>query len=490
MTALAALGCAAHAQSFAGFDDFAGGDAKWSYAFRAPALTVGTNGKLNFTGSVLEFTKAADRGSYLLGWGGGGMAASYTTSWVAEITATNHNQPESGAFSSVGFEVAISPTAYTEVTLENSGGTSRVRTETNSATTGVASATASTNTDVRLRISWDATARTLTVSYSFDAGASYATLRTLPITDWPTQPTKGFYFELMGYSVSAAAIPAGQMQIDNFSVTAAPADYPRLSNLSARNLTAEGERTLILGFSVAGEGTRPMVIRGISDTLGSAFGVPNVVGDVDLALYTGTTNLATATGITAGMSDAFRRVGAFSIAATTTDATMVRSLPAGAYTVHVVPAPTSTRREGAAMIEIYEDGRYGTRFNNVSARTQLGSDPLIVGFTVSGDRTTRVLIRAIGPGLMPFGVTNAVTDPKLSVVRMSTGATVAQNDNWSTATGVSDAVAATGAFGVPAGSKDAAVVVDLDPGSYSVLIGKTDPTAGVVLAEIYQVPTP
>lgn len=491
LTAAATAG----AQTFTGYDDFSGGNAKWAYSFRAPALTVGTNGVLTFNGSVLEFTKGADRGSYLLGWDGDGpagnasrLAASFSTSWVAEIAATNRHVPEAGAFSSVGFEVAIAPNAYTEVTLENSGGVTRVRTETNSATGGVASVVVPTNVDVRLRISWDAAARTLTVSYSLDAGASFNTLRTVPITEWPTLPTNGFYFELMGYSVAAAAIPAGQMQIDNFSVTAVPADYARLGNLSVRNLSGEGDRTLIVGFSITGEGTRPIVTRAISETLGRVFSVPNVLTDVDAVLYgSGATALTTATGISAGMSAAFQRVGAFQLDAGTTDAALLRSLPPGTYTVHAVPAASSTRREGNALVEIYEDGRFGTRLSNLSARTQMGSEPLIVGFSVSGPEAARVLIRAVGPGLAPFGITNFVADPRVSVVRMSDGQTIAQNNDWGTAAGVSAAATATAAFGLTSGSKDAALVLDLAPGSYSVLVEKSDTTTGIVLAEIYQV---
>jgi hypothetical protein len=493
--ALAAVG---HAQTFAGHDDFSGGDARWAYFFRAPALTTGTNGILTFNGSVLEFTKGANSGSYLLGWDGDGSAtvnasrlpASYTTNWMAEISATNRHSPERGAFSSVGFEVAVAPNAYTEITLEKSSdGLTRVRTETNSATTGTASAVVPTADDIRLRIAWDATAKVLTVSYSLDAGATYSTLRTVPITEWNVQPTGGFYIELMGYSVAAAAIPAGQMWLDNFSVTTVPADYARLGNLSVRNLTAEGARTLIVGFSVEGPGARPLVIRGISETLGRVFSVPNVLTDVDLALYSSNnTLLRTTTSVAAGSSAAFQRVGAFALDAGTTDAGAVVQLTAGTYTLHAIPAATATRREGNALIEVYEDGRLGTRLTNVSARTELGTEPLIVGFYAAGPQRTRVLVRAAGPALAAFGITGFVTDPRISVVRMSDGVTVAQNDDWgSAAAEVSAAAGATGAFALPAGSKDAALVLDLEPGNYTVRLQNATTTSGIVLAEVYQV---
>lgn len=495
---LAALaGCLtthAVAQTYAGYDDFKGGDAKWAYSFRPPYLTTGTNGVLSFSGSRLDFTKSAGLGSQIIGWDGDGIAgnttsrlpSSFTTSWVAEISVTNLATPEAGAFSSVGFEVAVGPTAYTEITLQKLGGQLTVRTETNSATTGVASAAATATTDVRLRIAWDAAARVLTTSYSFDAGASFATLRTIPIAEWPTLPTAGFYFELMGYSSSAAAIGAGQLAINHFSVTPVPADYPRLTNLSVRNVTAEGDRTLIVGFSVAGEGTRPLIIRAVSETIGRVFGVPGVLADVDLALYAGNTTIGTATNVSAGMSTAFGRVGAFLLDPTTTDAATLRAVTAGTYSAHAVPAPGATRREGATLLEIYEDGRLGTRLTNLSARTQMSNEPLLVGFAVGGTQRARVLVRAAGPALAAFGVGNAVADPRIALVRMSDNRTIGQNNDWSTAAAeVTAAANATGAFAFAPGSKDAALVLDVEPGTYSAVLESADNTSGVVLAEVY-----
>ena len=461
-----------------------------------PYLTTGTNGVLTFNGSALEFTKGTGMGSQIIGWDGdpastaSRTAASFTMSWVAELTPVLRHQPDPGTFSAVGFEIAVGPNAYTELTLQRfTDGVLRVFTETNSPTTGIARVTVPDTADVRLRLAWDAAARLITVAYSFDGGASYATLRTVPITEWNVQPTNGFQFELMGYSTSPGAIPAGQMQLDNFSVTAVPADYPRLSNLSVRNLTADGARTLIVGFNVEGPGTRPLVVRAVSETLGRVFGVPNVLGDVDAALFTGTARLATATGLGAGASLAFQRVGAFPLDSTTTDAALVTRLTAGTYTVHALPAPTSVPREGAALIEVYEDGRLGTRLTNLSARTELGAEPLIIGFNVSGTTKSRVLIRAVGPGLGAFGLTGLAVDPSLVLIRMSDNQTIAQNEDWSTnAAAVSAAATATGAFPLTPGSKDAALVVDLEPGAYSARLQNATSAAGLVLGELFQVP--
>jgi hypothetical protein len=498
VAAALAVPTAVRAQAFAGHDDFNGNDAKWAYAFRVPYLTVGTNGVLRFNGSTLEFTKGAGMGSYIIGWDGDGIAnnsisripASFTTSWVAEVTPILLHQPDPGTFAAVGFEVAIAPNAYTEVTLQRAtDGILRVFTETNSPTTGIARVVVPDGADVRLRLAWDAASRIITVAYSFDGGASFATLRTVPITEWPIQPSGGFQFELMGYSTSPGAVPAGQMQLDDFSITTVPPVYSRLGNVSVRNLTADGDRTLIVGFTVDGAGSRPLVIRTVSETLGRVFGVPNVVSDVDLALFAGTSRVRTAAGVGAGLAAAFQRVGAFPLDATTTDAAIVASLTAGGYAVHAVPAGGAVRREGAVLVEVYEDGLRGTRLTNLSARTELGSEPLIVGFVVNGTQPARVLVRAVGPGLGAFGLTGLASDPRLTLIRQSDGATIAQNDDWGTAAGnLTAAFASSGAFPLAAGSKDAALVVELAPGAYTARLQNATAVDGVVLAELYQLP--
>lgn len=492
------LAASAAAQTFAGHDDFSGTNAKWAYSFRVPYLTDGANGTLNFNGSVLEFTKGAGKGSQIIGWDGDNtpgnpisrIEQSYTQSWVADITPVMRHQPGPTAFSAVGFEIAVGPTAYTEVTLQRfTDGILRVFTETNSPETGIARVTVPDTADVRLRLAWDAAAKIITVAYSFDAGATYSTLRTVPISEWGVQPTTGFQFELMGYSTAQEPIGPGIMQLDNFSITTVPANYARLGNVSVRNLTAEGDRTLIVGFTVDGAGTRPLVIRAVSETLGRVFGVPGVVSDVDLALYSGSTRIRTTAALAPGVAAASQRVGAFALDPTTTDAAVAAQLFPGSYTVHAVPAAGATRREGAALVEVYEDGLAGTRLTNLSARTELGAEPLIVGFVVSGTEPARVLVRAVGPGLAAFGLTGFASDPRLTVIRQSDGAIVAQNNDWGTATGdVAGAITRSGAFALTAGSKDAALLAELPAGAYTVRLENATTTPGIVVAELYQVP--
>jgi hypothetical protein len=123
---------------------------------------------------------------------------------------------------------------------------------------------------------------------------------------------------------------------------------------------------------------------------------------------------------------------------------------------------------------------------NVSSRgvVQAGDGAMIVGFAVSGS-ARRLLVRGIGPGLAAYGVNGALADP---VVKIYQGERlVAENDDWSGAAATSTAAQATGAFALSATSKDAALVLTLEPGGYTVVVSGANQGSGVALVEVYEV---
>ena len=78
---------------------------------------------------------------------------------------------------------------------------------------------------------------------------------------------------------------------------------------------------------------------------------------------------------------------------------------------------------------------------------------LTAGFVVRGPGTKTVLIRAIGPTLGAFGVTNVLADPKLELYR---GTDLLQtNDNWNGTELLANSFTQVGAFPLPATSEDA-----------------------------------
>ena len=122
------------------------------------------------------------------------------------------------------------------------------------------------------------------------------------------------------------------------------------------------------------------------------------------------------------------------------------------------------------------------RLANLSVRTAAGTgdDTLIVGFAVAGSARQTVLVRGIGPGLTPFGVTGAMTDPSLRL--FSGTALIGTNDNWSADPGIASTAALVGAFPLAATSRDAALLLSLAAGDYSAHVGGA---RGVALVELY-----
>ncbi|MDQ6809163.1 MAG: hypothetical protein M3Z64_07040 [Verrucomicrobiota bacterium] len=105
------------------------------------------------------------------------------------------------------------------------------------------------------------------------------------------------------------------------------------------------------------------------------------------------------------------------------------------------------------------------------------------GLGTNGSGSERVVVRAIGPSLVPFGIDNALLDPTLEL-HDGNGAMVALNDNWKDSQQAE--LEATGI--APKDDREAAIVRVLTNGAYTAIVrGKTE-TTGVGLVEVYRVP--
>lgn len=123
-------------------------------------------------------------------------------------------------------------------------------------------------------------------------------------------------------------------------------------------------------------------------------------------------------------------------------------------------------------------------YNLASRATIAGSGLTTSGFSVSGSGNKSVLIRASGPALAAFGVADGIARPRLRLFN-AVGAVVLENAGWANNSDVAATAARLGAFAYTAGSVDAAVVVSLAPGNYSVQVGDDAARGGSVLTEIY-----
>ena len=279
------------------------------------------------------------------------------------------------------------------------------------------------------------------------------------------------------------------------TVAASGATASSLTNLSIRSNAGSGAQTLIVGVTVGGAGTtgtKNVLIRGIGPAL-AAFGLTGALADPKLDVYSGTTVIASNDNwdATATPLAAQTAAGAFPLTPGSRDSALIGAVSAGGYSVQLTGVGGAT---GIALAELYDLTPAASfssatpRLINLSARTQVGTggDILITGFNLSGTGPRRLLIRAVGPTLAAFGVTGTLADPKLDVYSGTT--VIASNDNWdSTATPLATQTAA-GAFQLAPGSRDAVLIVNLAPGSYTAQVSGVGNTTGVALVEIYELP--
>ena len=130
------------------------------------------------------------------------------------------------------------------------------------------------------------------------------------------------------------------------------------------------------------------------------------------------------------------------------------------------------------------------RLTNLSTRVNLPTDSaetLVAGFVIAGNDPLRVLVRAVGPTLSNFGVSQPLANPALQLFDAAQN-TIGENDRWSVSYQenlMTGAFAELGAFPLQDYSTDAALLVTLDPGVYTVQVSRPESTGGTVLLELY-----
>ena len=268
-----------------------------------------------------------------------------------------------------------------------------------------------------------------------------------------------------------------------------PATGPaRLISLAARVAVGGVAGTPISGFVLSGPGEKPMLIRAVGPSLAS-FGVCGALSDPRFSLVNGAVTVSVNDNWLAADAEAMATTGAFALTAGGKDAALLTSLSAGAYTA---PVTATDGGSGIALLEIYEAAASSpaTLINGATrAYVGTGESVLIPGFVIGGTGTLRLLIRAVGPTLENFNVADVLADPTITLYRGST--TLAINDNWSTAANaaeIASTASAVGAFALPNGSRDAAILTSFTPGAYTVIVSGVGATAGTALVELYSVP--
>ena len=157
---------------------------------------------------------------------------------------------------------------------------------------------------------------------------------------------------------------------------------------------------------------------------------------------------------------------------------VVNASPTPNPTPTPTPAPSATPTPGSILA-------------NISTRSfvQTADNVMIGGFIVQGSEPKRVIIRAIGPELIPFGVPDVLANPTLEL-HDGTGALIGFNDDWQTTIigGVitHDQVQEILNSGrAPTDMRESAIIADLPAGNYTAIVRGASSTTGVALVEVY-----
>ncbi|MBC7366094.1 MAG: hypothetical protein H7343_04655 [Undibacterium sp.] len=274
----------------------------------------------------------------------------------------------------------------------------------------------------------------------------------------------------------------------------------RIINLSVLTSLDTPDTDFTLGFVIGGAGTsgpKSLLVRAAGPSL-APFGITNFLPDPKLQFFANGTFAGENNDWlgTAALTTLIAQTGAFTYTGpTSADAAFsAANLTTAANTV-VVSSATTGSGTGSVIAEVYDATPTAAvtattpRLINVSVLKNISAGgTLTAGFVIGGLTSKTVLIRATGPALTPLGVPNVLADPRLTFYQTGTAVALATNDNWSGTQALKNAMSAVGAFPIDPVGKDAALLLTLQPGSYTAQATGTGSAAGAVLVEIYEVP--
>lgn len=213
-----------------GSDDFNDNVRDTSKWLEGLPLLAETNNRLEFTSTG----SGQEQGMWM--WTAN--TGSYTQDWSVTIDAVNSSTPSADQFSNIAL-VALNSADGTDLFgallgIGTDGCNAFGGWEIDGASYWIA-LQAVTNNTATLKISYDATTRTL--SSSFDAGDGYVSLTNFNVTGWSMNTNDTFMIGVSGYAEYDFAIESGQMYLDNFeahTLTTTPALFSSIvcSNLN------------------------------------------------------------------------------------------------------------------------------------------------------------------------------------------------------------------------------------------------------------------
>ncbi len=172
------------------------------------------------------------------------------------------------------------------------------------------------------------------------------------------------------------------------------------------------------------------------------------------------------------------------VAGATAPALEVRAEAVGAGARYAVTVANARGSVTSPAVEVAAAAAPAGELVNLSVRAPagVGEEQLVAGLAVR-TAPVRLLARAVGPGLEPFGVAGVLADPALEL-RSVAGRLLAANDDWPLS--LVETAAGAGAFPLRPGSRDAGLLATADPGTFLLSCPLAPGVLpGEVLLEVY-----
>ena len=263
-----------------------------------------------------------------------------------------------------------------------------------------------------------------------------------------------------------------------YKLVAVPAQF---LNISTRARVGTGDNALIGGFILRGTAQKKVLVRALGPSL-TQFGLTDVLADP-------TVELRGPNGVFIASNDNWKSTQQTEIEMTglqppnDAEPALIADLPATDHTAIVRGTGSNT---GIGVVEVYDLDLLGdSRLSNISTRAfvQPGDNVMIGGFIPGGGSASlSVLLRALGPSLTQFGVSNPLADPTLEL-RDGNGALVRSNDNWRDDPTQEALINATGI--PPSDNAESAIVATIAPERHTVIVAGKGSATGVALVEAY-----
>jgi hypothetical protein len=276
--------------------------------------------------------------------------------------------------------------------------------------------------------------------------------------------------------------------------TATPTATPGLiANVSTRLPVGTDDNVLIEGFIVQGPAgsTKKIIVRAIGPSL-IPFGITDALANPTLEIHdsseaTVATNNDWKNTQLGGLvtSDQSAEINSSGVAPSNDlESAIIANLSPGSYTAVVRGFGNST---GTGVVDAYDlSPASPARLVNIATRglVQPGDKLMIAGFIIQNG-PVRAVVRAIGPSLVAFGITNALPDTTLQL-RDQNGAIVVENDDWKVRSDGSSQQAELEATGLqPTNDLEAAFVTILQPGQYTAQLRGKPETTGIGVVQVY-----